>query len=1062
VRCHPAWWTPPNGQPFEDWFNKYVVTKVARQDTTGGQPEIVTSYCYGSSPGCLGGGAWHYNDDSLIRSKQRTWDQWRGFGKVFTSTGASPDPVTQTEDIYFQGMDGDFQTGGTTGSASVSSTVGGVTVADSRQFAGMDFEHIADNGQGGAMVGATVTTPFSRQTASQSQPAPLPALTAHLTGIAKTQTFTALASGGNREADAVYTFDSAGRITSEADAPDASDNGLAGDASEDTCTQTTYAANATSGLIALPADQLVTSVAPSACPISGTPTQSELVSDTRTYYDGSTTLGAAPSAGDVTQVQQATSFSGATPVYTVQSKAAYDQYGRATSATDADGNVTTTAYTPATGSEPTSVAVTDPQGLVTTTAYDSVRDLPVTVTSPAGQITSKTYDALGRVTAEWLPTASKAGGQDASFTASYSVNDSAPSVITINTLEPGGTSYLPSQTIYDALGQAIETQVETPDGNRDVSATFYNSDGWPDLVFQPFFTSGVPSGTLVSAADSAIPDETVTDYDGASRVIKDITDSKAVEEFETDTAYGGNYTTVMPPQGGTAETTYTDGRGLTSYIYQVHSTSPPASPPAPGSGSVSGSAGWDQTAYSYTAAKQLASITDALGSKTTYGYDLVGNRVTSSGPDSGTTTSTFDANGNVLSTTNAAGTTLSYVYDKDGRRTAEYAAPVASQAPANQLAAWVYDTLARGQLTSSTSYIGGSGLTGQAYTEQVLGYNANGLSKGTETKIPSGPLAGTYISEDFYDAAGQLDEYVDSAAGGLPQETVNIGYDAAADPVSINSAQASYVSALSYTELGQPLEYSFGSNAEPAFLSNSYNFQGQVTEAKAAAGITPATVDDQNYNYNSSGNIVAEADTPAGGPAQVQCFSYDYLGRLVTAWSSGTTGCAAPSQAAESTAAAPYWESFTYNRQNDLTSETSTPPSGAATTYTNTFPTTAGPDGGPHTITSQQAAGPSGTTTTSFGYNASGQTTSISSPSESQSLAWNATGQLASLSTGGTATASYAYDASGSLLLQTDPGSQTLYLPDEQIVANTASGAVSGDPVLLAGRCHRRGEDLGR
>lgn len=59
----------------------------------------------------------------------------------------------------------------------------------------------------------------------------------------------------------------------------------------------------------------------------------------------------------------------------VESESKYDEYGRVLTATDADGNITTTAYTPTTGAEPTSVTVTDPMGLATTTTYDPARDL---------------------------------------------------------------------------------------------------------------------------------------------------------------------------------------------------------------------------------------------------------------------------------------------------------------------------------------------------------------------------------------------------------------------------------------------------------------------------------------------------------------------------------------------------------------------------------------------------------------------------------------------------------------------------------------------------------------
>jgi RHS repeat-associated protein len=1057
--CYPSWWTPTNGQSFEDWFYKFVVTSVTQSDSYSedSQPGVTTTYCYGSQSNCLSGGAWHYNDDTLVRSDERTWDQWRGFQDVWTSTGTTPDPLTQSEDIYFRGMNGDYQTGsGGNTSASVTSTVGNVTVTDSDQYSGMDFEHIVYNGSAGPMVTATVTTPWSSQTASQSQPSPLPALTAHLTGTAETQTFTALASGGNRESDTIYGHTAGyGLVTSVASAPDAYDNGVAGPTSEDTCTQSAYAQNTSSNLVDLPSEVVVTSVTPPNCPItyssSSPPPSSELVSDTRDYYDNSTTLGAAPSKGNLTESTKATSYTGSTENFTTESQDAYDEYGRVTSVTDADGNVTSTAYTPATGAEPTQVQVTSPKtttapnGLVTTTTYDPMRELPLTETTAGGQLTTKTYDALGRVTAVWLPTASKAGGADASYTYSYDVTNSAPSAITTNTVVPAGNAYITDVTIDDSMGNPIQTQSETPNGNMDVTSTFYNSDGWKELIFHPFYAVGAPSGSVVSAADDAVPDQTGYVYDGTGRVLKQITYSDATEEYETDTAYGGNYTTTTPPAGGTAQTTYTNGEGLTTYIYQYHSSPPPASPPAPGSGDSAGTAGWDQTAYTYYPSQNLDTITDAAGKQWSYVYSLSGNTTSATDPDTGTTTSTYDNNGNLLSTTTADQQTVSYVYDAEGRKTAEYAATTANQSASNEVAAWVYDTLQKGQLTSSTSYVGGT--SGQSYAQDIIGYNSNGLSKGTETKIGgSGPLAGDYVTEDYYAANGTLDEYIDSAAGGLPQETVNIGLDIENNPLSITSSQANYVSALSYTDLDQPLEYNFGPTTNPAYLSEYYNYQGQITESYATAGLSPVVVDNQNYTYNNEGNITSDADTPSGGPAQVQCYTYDYLGRLATAWSQASAGCSAgPSQTAEATATAPYWDAYTYNDENDLTSQVSTPAAGSATTYTNAFPATTGADG-PHAIASQQAQGPGGTTTTSYGYDAAGNTTSMTTGSTTTGLNWDGTGQapgqLAAITRGSTTVASYIYDAGGSLLLQTDGSTTTLYLPDEQIVST--GGTLSG------------------
>jgi RHS repeat-associated protein len=1027
--CFPDYWTPPgDASPILDWFNKYVVTAVTEENTVGGGVSVQASYSYS-------GAAWHYDDDTLTRSQDRTWDQWRGFRSVTTETGTAPDPVTKTVDTYFQGMNGDYQSNGSTSSVSLTSTEGSDTVTDSDQFAGLNFQHIVYDGTGGGEVTDTVTVPWtSAATATQSQPSPLPSLQAFMTGTKETQVFTSLALGGTRESDTTYAHDSYGRVTVESSVPDTTD------ASEDTCTQTSYASNSSSWLLGLPSEVVVTAVPPSSCPVSGTPAQAELVSDNRTYYDGSTTLGAAPSAGDVTMTQEATSYSGTTPVFTTESQATYDKYGRTLTSTDADNRTTTTSYTPATGAEPTSKTVTDPMGLVTTTAYDPAREQPLTVTNPAGWVTSETYDALGRLTGVWKP-GHPEGSAPADETFSYAVSNTAPSVITTNTINDTG-SYTPSETLYDSLGRPVETQAETPDGGRDITDTYYNSDGWKQLVSNPYYTTGAPSGTIVAAPDDQVPSQTGYVYDGDGRVTRQIAYTFATETWETDTSYGGDYTTVVPPAGGTSQTTFTNGIGKTSAIYQYHS-GVPANPSDPASD-------YDETTYTYTPAQNLATITDAAGNQWAYTYNLAEDKVSDTDPDVGTTTSTYDAAGQLMSTTDARGKTVSYTYDNDGRKTAEYdTTGGAAESGSDELASWAYDTLAKGQPTSSTSYAGGT--SGSAYTEQVLGYNTYGLRTGTETIIPSsaGALAGTYKQGISYNAYGDLESsYYDQAAGGLPAETVDIGYNTANEPDSLGSSLWFYVAALSYTELGQPQQYAFGTTNEPAWLTNTYNQEtNQLTTAQVQTGVSPITVDDTGYTYDNDGNITAETDTPADGPAQVQCFSYDYLTRLTQAWSQGTAGCSGgPSQSAEAGAAAPYWESYTYNDQNDLTLETSTPPSGSATTTTTySYPAAGSPQ--PHAPTTQSVTGSSGTTaTTQFSYNQAGDTTQVAGPSSTQNLTWNDAGQLSSVATTGTGagTTSYVYDASGTLLLQSDPGTETLYLPDEQLVENTATGTVTG------------------
>src|SRR6185437_14866615 len=138
--------------------------------------------------------------------------------------------------------------------------------------------------------------------------------------------------------------------------------------------------------------------------------------------------------------------------------------------------------------------------------------------------------------------------------------------------------------------------------------------------------------------------------------------------------------------------------------YQYHA-GVPASPSDPASQ-------YDQTSYAYTPAQQLASITDAAGNAWSYTYDMLGNQLTATDPDAGTTTNTYDAANQLMTATDARNKQGSYTYDGDGRKTAEYdTTGGAAKTTADQLASWTWDTLAAGQLTSNTSRSGGNAYT---------------------------------------------------------------------------------------------------------------------------------------------------------------------------------------------------------------------------------------------------------------------------------------------------------------------------------------------------------------
>ncbi|MDQ2811389.1 MAG: hypothetical protein M3Z75_05770 [Actinomycetota bacterium] len=1007
--CYPDYWLPTgSSSPVEDWFNIYTTSAVTEKDTTGADPPVVTSYSYSSA-------AWAIDSDTVSRSATKTYDQWRGYQTVTTEHGTSPDPVTETVDTYFHGLYG----------TDVLTSTRGDRLTDLTQYAGMLFEQIVYNGAGtGNEVTDTVNLPYTSTATGTDKSLNQ---SSYIVGTSSQDTYTALTGGGTREATQTYTYNAYGQILTDSKVPDTSN------AAEDTCTTTTYDTNTiTTWLVDLPATVEVLDI-----PCSTYPTQgSQFVADTAYTYDNGGTL----SAGNLTKTQVATSASyqaliGFQFTYTTEETATYDEYGRMLTSTDADNRTTTTAYTPTTGVEPTSVQVTDPANLVTTTTYDPERDLPLTVTDPASYQTSDTYDALGWITGVWTPGNPTSGPAVDKYT--YTISNTAPSVTTEQTEEPSG-GYLTSQTLDDSLGQVRETQTATAGGGTNIADTTYNSDGWQVVVTDPYYTSGAPSGTLVSAAPSAVPSETGNVYDGDGRVIRQVAYALGAETWETDSTYGGNYVTTVPPTGGTSTTTFTDGRGLTTAIYQYHAGDP-ASPTDP-------SSDYDQTAYTYTGATQLATIKDAASNTWSYTYDLLGNQLTATDPDAGKTTNTYDAASQLMTDTDARSKTISYTYDADGRKTAEYdTTGGALESPATKLASWTYDTLAKGQLTSSTSYSGGA-----AYTEGVTSYNAYEKPSATQTVIPSaqGALAGTYSQQLTYAPSGQELTYTDSAAGGLPSETVTTGYDSTGEPNALTGTSP-YVNSLSYTNLGQPLQYKMGTSGEPAYLTDSYDPQtGRVTEQNTQTSTAHTSVDDLHYTYDHVGNVLSEADTPPGNSAatDVQCFQYDYLGRMTQAWAQGSTGCAATPSASAEGGAAPYWKSYRYAVTGGMTGITATTPAGAVTTTADTYPAAGAAQ--PHGISTQKVTTSAGSTTTSYGYDTAGHLTTLTSTAQNEALSWNDEGQLAQAAitpSGGSAKdTSYIYDAGNALLLTTDPTFKTLYLGDEEITENTGTSAVTG------------------
>ncbi|MHB1593265.1 MAG: RHS repeat domain-containing protein [Streptosporangiaceae bacterium] len=136
---------------------------------------------------------------------------------------------------------------------------------------------------------------------------------------------------------------------------------------------------------------------------------------------------------------------------------------------------------------------------------------------------------------------------------------------------------------------------------------------------------------------------------------------------------------------------------------------------------------------------------------------------------------------------------------------------------------------------------------------------------------------------------------------------------------------------------------------------------------------------------------------------------------------------------------AAYWTSWAFNAIGERTSQTQYSLTGGQNTVTSYSYGSSQPN----TLASTSTTGPSGSSSTSYGYDAAGNTTSRKVPSGSQSMNWIPDGNLTSVTTPG-GTTSYVYDANGNLLVQKDPNQTTLYVFGEQIVLDNATGTVTG------------------
>ncbi|WP_167976724.1 RHS repeat-associated core domain-containing protein [Lentzea indica] len=906
LRCFPARWSKKDMAERTDYFHKYVVEEVTRSDRISANTEMVSRYSY------LDGATWALDDSEVIKEEWRTWNQFRGFGRVQIRHGKADDlhgPVTLTEKRFHRGMGGRF-----TDSENM-------IRVDDEWLRGKEYESQTRLGDTDTLVDKTIRT-FSVQGPTAARGA----RKAYIVQPGSESVFTTITGAPRRVTRTERTYDDRAQLLTVNDLGDTSM------ADDDKCTRNTYARNTDKWLLT-PVSRV--EVVSAACTVAAQ-FPADAISDTRNAFDGKA-FGEAPVTGNVTRVEVARERPAAGPVWALASTASFDVYGRSTSAGDALGKITTTKYVPADGIAKDTI-VTNPLGHATTVTTEPFFGQQTVSVDANDRRTETTYDALGRRTEVWLPNRDRSSGTRGSVKFTYQHRKDAPTVVSTSRIGANGTP-IDTNEIYDGLLRLRQVQSPAHGGGRLIVDTRYDSQGRKFKTTKPYFTDSAVDDKLWVASDADIPSQEVTNYDGAGRTVEVTTKAGAADKWSTRTQYFGNRTVVTPPAGGTPTETVTNARDQVVESKQSN----------------------DTTKYTYTPSGELETVTDPAGSVWRWTYDLRGRKVKEESPDRGTSSSVYDDEGRMISSTDARGVTLTYENDDLGRRTK-------TKQGITVLADRTYDTVSNGKgfIASETHFVGGN-----AYKTETVGYNALNQSLGTTVTIPAveQTLAGTYTSYRRYGPDGSLSGTTFAAIGDLPAQTVKHEYNDLGK-ISKTYTEAGgetkdLVTATDYTRYGELARTQLGEPGKRVWLSRYYDTNLRRLERTIVDAEVPNPMQaDTRYTYNDFGSITSVADRD-----DVQCFRSDALQRLTEAWTP-SGGCAADPSTAALSGPAPYWHSYTYDKTGNRLSETQHA-SGGDTVRTWTF----SPAGGAHQVKSITTKTPSGTKTETYGYDAAGNTT---------------------------------------------------------------------------------------
>ena len=517
----------------------------------------------------------------------------------------------------------------------------------------------------------------------------------------------------------------------------------------------------------------------------------------------------------------------------------------------------TTATGPATGAYTDQykgnvlVSQESPSGGTTAYSYDNQLDL-TELQDPLGHIQQLTYDAAGDLITQsspWTTTANSVTrmGYDSLHrmtsstdpngnTTTYTYTGTNLTKVTPPGAAGGATTYL-----YNSLGERTEA-----DGPTGIQTYTYDAAG--NLTGSKLLSlTRAPLNGLGSTSTHDEAGDVLTSTDARGNLASGINSTYTTSgTFDAD----GNQLTTTTPGPQTTTTTYTAAGDVASVTAANGSKT---------------TFGWNQsnltstattsgatTATAYDPSGDQLSVTDAGGRTTTSTYDASGRQLTSTSTANITTTYTYNVEGDVVATSDTAGNTGSFTYS-----------------PANQKLSSTLDGV-----TTSVTYDGAGNVASQTDgAGNVITYTYNSHEKLASVATSAGTTTYAYDLSDnlsaITDGDGHTVAYTHNGAGQLTAMIVNghttsYTYDVDGNLTGITDPD------------GRSTKYTV--NAQDLRTGINYSQAGQttinITEAYNAAGqrtqMTDPTTGTHTYTYDPSGNLTSAAN------GANNTYSYDY------------------------------------------------------------------------------------------------------------------------------------------------------------------------------------------